>query len=122
MDFFPLRLGIDQRQARDRELSRHEAGKTYEGWREGIAQDREAFESYPADDVLRRLIAQDSQLPPRPWVLLGEPGAGKTSLLEHWHATWIQGLRPHFGMQVPVLVRLRDVSREMLSGDPAVAA
>jgi hypothetical protein len=56
-------------------------------------------------------------------VFLGEPGAGKTRLLEHWHATWLRALgRPRLGTRVPVLVRLRDLPREVLAGDPAKVA
>ncbi len=131
MEFFPLTLGVQEPRAR-REEKREEGGNrgpgasrrpTYEVWREGLSGPEEEVDAHPAEDVLRRLMHEDPALPPRPWVLLGEPGAGKTSLLEHWHATWLRALeRPRLGMRVPVLVRLRDVPRGAFAGDPALVA
>ncbi len=121
MKFFPLTLGVPQRKTREvRESER--PPRTYDEWREWIGRPEE-FEPFPAEDILMRLMRGDPALPPPPWLILGEPGAGKTSLLEHWHATWLQALlRPYLGMKVPVLVRLGDVPRDAFKGDPGIVA
>ena len=126
MDFFPLTLGIPKPRANREKTEERKPGVprlTYETWREGLSGPEEDTDAHPAADVLSRLVRGDPTLPPRPWVILGEPGSGKTSLLEHWHATWLRALpRLCLGMRVPVLVRLHDVPREVLAGDPATVA
>ena len=120
MKFFPLTLGVLQRKTRE-ERESERPPRTYDEWREWMGRPEE-FEPFPAEDILLRLMWGDPALPRRPWLILGEPGAGKTSLLEHWHATWLQArLRPYLGMKVPVLVRLRDVPRDAFKGDPGGA-
>ncbi len=103
MKFFPLTLGVPQRKTREARESERPP-RTYDEWREWMGRPEE-FEPFPAEDILLRLMRGDPALPRRPWLILGEPGAGKTSLLEHWHATWLPLLRPYLGMKVPVLVR-----------------
>ena len=52
-------------------------------------------------------------------LVLGEPGAGKSSLLAHWHATWLAALPPpRLGLPVPVLVPLRQGEAGALAGRP----
>ncbi len=121
MKFFPLTLGVPQRKTRE-ERDSERPPRTYDEWREWVGRPEE-FEPFPAEDILLRLMRGDPALPRRPWLILGEPGAGKTKLLEHWHATWLQALlRPYLGMKVPVLVRLNDVPRGTFKGDPGAVA
>jgi hypothetical protein len=121
MKFFPLTLGVPQGKTRE-ERESERSPRTYDDWREWVGP-QEEFEPFPAEDILLRLTQGDPALPRRPWLILGEPGAGKTRLLEHWHATWVQALlRPYLGMKVPVLVRLRDVPRDAFKGDPSAVA
>ena len=124
MEFFPLSLGRPKPRAKREEAQEHGAPRlTYDAWREGLSGSEEEVDVHPAEDVLSRLMRNDPALPIRPWVILGEPGGGKTWLLEHWHMTWLRALSQLcFGMRVPVLVRLRDVPREALAGDPATVA
>ena len=126
MEFFPLSLGRPKPRAKREEAQEHEPNAprlTYDAWREGLSGSEEEVNVHPAEDVLSRLMRDDPALPMRPWVVLGEPGAGKTSLLEHWHVTWLRALpQPCLGMRVSILVRLRDVQREVLAGDPATVA
>ena len=124
MEFFPLSLGRPKPWAKREEAQEHDAPRmTYDAWREGLSGSEKEVDVHPAEDVLSRLIRDDPALPMRPWVVLGEPGAGKTSLLEHWHVTWLRALpQPCLGMRVPMLVRLRDVPREVLAGDPDTVA
>ena len=56
-------------------------------------------------------------------LVLGEPGAGKTSLLAHWHAEWLAGLLlARLGLPVPVLLPLRSVEAGLLVGRPEEVA
>jgi hypothetical protein len=84
MAFFPLTLGIAKPRAeREEEQEREPEGRlTYEAWREGLSGPEEEIEPHPAEEVLGQLMRQDPALPLQPWVLLGEPGVGKTSLNE----------------------------------------
>jgi hypothetical protein len=121
MKFFPLALGVPKRKPRDERESKPQP-KTYDEWRERLGLPEE-FDSHLAEDALSRWMRGDPALLRRPWLILGEPGTGKTSLLEHWHQTWLRMLpRSCLGMKVPVLVRLRDTSRETFAGDPATVA
>ena len=120
MKFFPLTLGAPKRKTRE-ERESERPPRTYDEWRELMGRPEE-FEPCPAEDSLSRLMSHDPALP-RPWLILGEPGSGKTSLLEHWHATWLQAIpRPYLGMKIPVLVRLRDVPHDLWKGGPGTFA
>lgn len=47
----------------------------------------------------------------QPWFVVGDPGAGKSELVERWFTLWAGRLAEcRLGMSVPVLVRLRDVT------------
>jgi hypothetical protein len=68
-------------------------------------------------DVLRQIAALSPDQPRRPWFILGDPGSGKTGLLEQWFAAWPGALtQVSLGMRVPVLVPLRDVTTTDISG------
>ncbi len=124
MEFFPLTLGVPKRRTPGREADDRgpRAQLDYDAWRESASL-AEEFERHAAEDVLVRHIRVDPALPKRPWLILGEPGAGKTRLMEHWHATWLRQLpQPVLGMRVPVLVRFKDIPRSVLAGDPAAVA
>jgi hypothetical protein len=88
VQFFPLRLGVPKRKAREERESESPL-RTYDDWRKWISQPEE-FDPHPAEDVLSCWMRGDPTLPKGPWLITGEPGAGKTSLLEHWHQTWLR--------------------------------
>jgi hypothetical protein len=125
VEFFPLTLGLPKPRPPPRERDETEPhlprrARDEEAWRESLSAPPEEVEEHPEAAVLARLRASP---PPRPWVILGEPGAGKTRLLEHWHATWLRDLgAPRLGMAVPVLVRLREVAAATLREPPEVMA
>jgi hypothetical protein len=66
-------------------------------------------------DILREISAAAPDQPRRPWFVLGDPGCGKTELLERWFAGWPSLLTPGplsqiwLGACIPVLVRLGDI-------------
>jgi hypothetical protein len=127
MDFFPLTLGIPKPRPRREpdqldETSPFQSARWDEAvWRESLSAPPDPVEEVLATTVLDRLMR--SEPPSRPWLILGEPGAGKSRLLEHWHATWLSILaEPMLGLPVPVLVRLRELDAAALKGDPALVA
>jgi hypothetical protein len=67
-------------------------------------------------DVYRELCDLRPDRQWRPWFVLGDPGAGKSELLECWFTLWAGKLAEWcLGTSVPVLVRLRDVTPKDLS-------
>ena len=126
MKFFPLTLGTPRPRpapgARGREGS---PTRSFEAWREGLSASAEEFDERPATQVLAELMAATprSAMESGLTLVLGEPGAGKTSLLAHWHAEWLAGLRPaRLGLPVPVLLPLRKVEAGLLVGRPEEVA
>jgi hypothetical protein len=122
VEFFPLTLGLPpkprppRRERDETEPHQPRPARDEDAWRESLSAPPEEVEEHPEAAVLARLRAA---LPKQPWVILGEPGAGKTRLLEHWHATWLRDLgAPRLGMAVPVLVRLREVAAATLPEKP----
>jgi hypothetical protein len=68
-------------------------------------------------DVLQELCSLRAGQQQRPWFILGDPGSGKSELLNHWFTLWagkFETLR--LGTLLPVLVQLRDVKSDDLSG------
>lgn len=121
--FHPLTLGIARQKKavvdRERETPSHR--QDYEVWCEGIQRLEVKYEEVPADSILQTL----HQSPPshRFWLVLGEPGAGKTRLLEHWFSQWAEQLNAlQLGMKVPVLFRLRELEAEDLKLEPKFLA
>jgi hypothetical protein len=128
MEFFPLTLGLPKpRQARRENAPDHaDAGsrsarvRDWKAWHESLSAPQAEMEEVPHAAVLEHLRAGPAD---RPWVILGEPGAGKTHLLAHWHETWLRSLSsPRLGAPVPVLVRLRELGAEAFRGDPSEVA
>lgn len=124
MEFFPLNLGIGKQRTAQQENaaeltdadSRNPSVRDGEAWRESLNAPHEELEELPHNAVLERLRGAE---PSRPWVILGEPGAGKTRLLAHWREVWLRRLSsPRLGVKVPVLVRLRELGVEAFRGDP----
>jgi hypothetical protein len=127
MDFFPLTVGIPRPRPRRESDQLHDASPVQGArwdevvWRESLSAPPDPVEEVSAMAVLDRLMS--SEPPSRPWLILGEPGAGKSRLLEHWHATWLGILaEPRLGLPVSVLVRLRELDAPALRGDPALVA
>jgi hypothetical protein len=116
--FHPVTLGVVRapRPAPERPDGRE--GKTlrrYEAWQEGVRSRRE-YEPHPEARVFERFRQAASGGRSRLWVVLGEPGAGKTRLLEAWFGRWAGQAGPvRLGMAVPVLVRLRNVTPEQIA-------
>ena len=129
MEFFPLTLGVPKPRP-PRERGAPDGGPDRPSrwdeaaWREGLSLPHEPVEEIPAAAVLDRLIRTGA--PVRPWVILGETGAGKSRLLEHWHETWLRRLpgegAPRLGQAVPALVRLGKLELGTLDGDPEAVA
>lgn len=58
------------------------------------------------------------------WLILGEPGGGKSTLFQEWFKRWWSGSAdpaPRLGLPVPVLVRLRELPPETLDDADADA-
>jgi hypothetical protein len=90
-----------------RRASRHET------WREGLSGPRPDYEPHPEAQVFDRLRQTARHYHPKLWLVLGEPGAGKSRLLEEWFQRWASDLgEASLGMCVPVLVRLRSLTAE----------
>jgi predicted NACHT family NTPase len=92
---------------------------THETWREGIAgPSGEDHEQHPEGQVLAALRSAAAREHARLRVVLGEPGAGKSRLLEEWLRRWAADLgEPRLGLPIPVLVRLRALRPEDLGLD-----
>jgi predicted NACHT family NTPase len=104
--YYPLTLGVRRRKleaAKTRELP-----QPYDTRHEGAEHNEYMYEEYSEAEILERLQQHVPSRSNRPWLILGEPGAGKTALLEAWFLRWAAELpAAHLGMVVPVLVRLR---------------
>lgn len=60
----------------------------------------------------------DSSADRRFWLILGEPGAGKSRLLEAWFRRWASKLpSTDYGLTVPILVPLRYVELKFIEDD-----
>lgn len=112
--YHPLTLGTARRKlSKDLERDRPSAQPTYEIWCEGIQRLEVEYEEMPADSILQAIRHYPSSH--HFWLVLGEPGAGKTRLLEHWFTKWAGQLNTlQLGMAVPVLFRLRELEAEDL--------
>jgi hypothetical protein len=113
--YYPLTLGI----RRSKPASAGEGDKqvlpprpAYDAWREGVHRLEHQYEEHPEGRVLQA-VRQATQTQSRLWIILGEPGAGKSALLEQWFTCWAAELAaPRLGMAVPVLVHLGDLKDE----------
>ena len=120
--FHPLRLGTVKQQPAGREQDilgpdSRQYRDDHDAWRESISlEPREDYEEHAEATVFDQL--RRGSLPSRGVVLiLGEPGAGKTSLLEEWHRRWWSAPGPiRLGLQVPVLIRLKYVIADWQRG------
>ncbi|WP_049974352.1 NACHT domain-containing NTPase [Azospirillum sp. B4] len=100
--YVPARLGTPVfREARNRVEDKIRLPQNYEAWREGIAVQEQAWEERPEPQVLDELRSGTAFK-----VILGEPGAGKSRLLEHW-AERARPAAPGYGTLVPLLLPLR---------------
>lgn len=122
MEFFPLTLGRfrpkTQRDPSDRDREGGEGGRPrdHAAWREAWA---EAVAGPPVEVEERRQAAtlldgwhsDRGSAAPRRTLILGEPGAGKSALLAHWHERWLAGMpAPGLGVRIPALIRLREAA------------
>jgi hypothetical protein len=112
MFFHPLRLGSPpaRRSPGSEDADEDRTHTTYEAWRESVSAPLEVGQEFSEHHVFNELFTSTL------WgsrLILGEPGVGKTTLLEEWHSRWIGRLsQPRLGLRVPVLVRLRDVDAD----------
>ena len=109
--YHPLVLGVARPRGPDSsgpDGRRGGEATTHEAWREGVSRPGEDYERHPEGQAFARLRSAASQERTRLWVVLGEPGAGKSRLLNEWFRRWAADLGdPRLGLPVPVLVRLR---------------
>ncbi len=70
--------------------------------------------------MLRELVAAAGESDGRMWIIHGEPGSGKTTLITHWVHRWVAGLTnpARDGMLVPVRVRFRDLPPAAAKASP----
>jgi Leucine rich repeat variant len=126
VEFFPLTLGTPRPRPAPGAREEKESARSYEAWREGLSASAEEFDERPAAQVLAELMAATPRAAGTGggmMFVLGEPGAGKSSLLAHWHARWFAALPPpRLGLPVPVLVPLRKVEVGALLGRPEEVA
>ncbi|WP_148293802.1 hypothetical protein, partial [Azospirillum sp. B4] len=112
--YFPARLGTPvTRPTPDREQLGSRDGANlphYEAWRESFAPPSSSWEERPEAQVLDDLRGGAGF-----HIILGEPGAGKSSLLQHW-ADQVRPATPGYGALVPLLLelgRLHDLPARM---------
>jgi hypothetical protein len=91
----------------------------HDSWRESVRQHEVEYDDHPEDRVFRQLVIASGQATlQKLWMIQGEPGSGKSTLVEHWIDRWAAGLEaePKEGIQLPVPVRFRDLPAECLPG------
>jgi Leucine rich repeat variant len=110
----------------------------HDSWRESLRQHEVKYDDYIEEEVLREFVATASTTA-QLWVVQGEPGSGKSSLVERWMERWTVGLVAEFERQktwwsavfripratplLPILVRFRDLpAREPEETGAALAA
>ena len=107
--YFPARLGrpVQGRSKGDREDGRVSPGR-YEAWRESFAVEPQFWQERSESEAFAELRRGGTGLQ----VILGEPGAGKTRLLEEWASRWwTEGCSSvAFGTRMAVLIPLRLVA------------
>jgi hypothetical protein len=110
--FHPLTLGVARRTAPPSPDDPHpKRARHYEAWQEGV-RPRVAYDPHPEARVLERFRQAAERGVTRLWVVLGEPGAGKTRLMDAWFQRWASDAGPpRLGMTLPVLVRLRRLKK-----------
>jgi hypothetical protein len=115
-EYQPLTLGEPRTHAtkpRDRSNNNISGSPRHETWREGLSGPKPNYEPHPEAQVLDRLRQAAPHHHPKLWMVLGEPGAGKSRLLEEWFRRWASNPgEPRLGLCVPVLVRLRSLRAE----------
>src|SRR3954454_10311321 len=94
-EYQPLTLGVLRTRTAtpadrpDKGISR---APRHETWREGLSGLRPDYEPHPEAQVLHRLRQAARHHHPKLWLVLGEPGAGKSRLLEEWFRGWASDL------------------------------
>jgi NACHT domain len=123
--YFPLTLGIrsPSQRIRTRQAARGRTReRSYETWSESVDRQDVSYTPFPEAQVLSALV-QDSSTGGKLWIVLGEPGAGKSTLFTQWYCRWLSRLKvPRIGMAVPVLVSLGELSRTTFTLDSAALA
>jgi hypothetical protein len=115
-EYQPLKLGALRTRtatSADRSYKIISGAPRHETWREGLSGPRSDYEPHTEAQVLNRLRQATRQHHPKLWMVLGEPGAGKSRLLEEWFQRWASDLEEaRLGLSIPVLVRLRSLTAE----------
>ncbi|MGF7212454.1 hypothetical protein GGE65_007081 [Skermanella aerolata] len=98
--------------------------EVYENWREGLARQDIVYESVAEEAVWRDLLQGWSAVARGFTLITGEPGSGKSWLLEELQNAWLStDPSPRLGMTLPVLVRCRDLElADLASYDPSELA
>ncbi|TWB33099.1 NACHT domain-containing protein [Nitrospirillum pindoramense] len=100
--YFPARLGMLVQRGRFSWEDEHIQPPRYEAWRETFVPGPDAWKELPEAAALQELLRVEDGLT----VILGEPGAGKSRLLEHW-AEQVRPEAPGYGALGPLLLPLR---------------
>jgi len=126
--YFPLRLGQRRRKYVSPRLdSPSVLSKRTEvevvRWREERNRLEIDIDELPEAQVLEGFRWASSGQSHRFWVILGEPGAGKSKLLDAWFERLVPPENElRLGIRIPALVRLREIDSKELSGTPEEVA
>jgi hypothetical protein len=127
-DYYPRKLGRPRHAVASPDgRGRRELRRDHDSWREGLRRAEVDWEPVPEERVRDELFGERGQ-PPGFLLVTGEPGSGKSRLLEAWLEHWAKAAPAlRLGARVAVLVRLRDLPREEVDtlgtlSDPASLA
>ncbi|QCO03335.1 NACHT domain-containing protein [Azospirillum argentinense] len=108
LPYFPAKLGTPVQHPSEGDRKDGRIGSQhYEAWRESFAIEPTSWTERSEAEAFTERKRGGGYF----HVIVGEPGAGKTRLLEEWFRRWWTGEAGSlsFGMRVPVLVRLRQL-------------
>jgi hypothetical protein len=112
--YYPRRLGIRRLETSGGNTGQSDtaAPAHYNVWREGGDITSRDYEEFAEDRVLKELETSPSN---RFGLILGEPGSGKTNLLENWFVQLAQraAKQCHLGITLPILVPLRRIPKSI---------
>ena len=117
--YYPLRLG--PRKLKPLKNGRLDEQSTQHGsevWRNGVECDEYEDKRIPEAQVLAEIQEKASTAENLFWLILAEPGAGKTKLMNAWFRQWVcDSQTTGYGSTVPLLVNLRDLKPDFIDLD-----